>query len=285
MKKEKPMEFIKKYKSLLIMGVCVIVILACFLYIMLDSSEEDKPDGAGSGELVGEYDISVNGDKSIMASLYKDGLLDIKGSGMIKDLENIPWVDHVRTIKEVKIASGITGIGAYTFYHCTLLTSVEIPVGVTSIGEHAFDGSMVSSVTIPNTVTEIGQFAFDGCPLVSLTLPASIRNIGYRAFQNCDYLQRLTIEDGVTMIGDWAFYGCKELKSITVPKSVSYIGESAFYDCEKLESVSFENTANWFITKQKNASEGEAITVLTSSANALALSNSKAEYYWKRAEK
>lgn len=42
--------------------------------------------------------------------------------------------------------------------------SVEIPEGVTEIGDYAFDGcSSLTSVRIPRSVTSIGGGAFFGC--------------------------------------------------------------------------------------------------------------------------
>lgn len=278
------MEFLKKYKPFLLMGVCALVILACCLYIMLDTASDEGGDDLGGGDVVGEYDISANGDGSIKATLYKDGLLDIRGSGVMKELKNIPWLDHYRTIKKVKISEGITTVGDYAFYHCTLLSEVELPKGITYIGAHAFDGTVLASVALPNSVTEVGECAFDSTQIKELTVPASVKTMGYRAFQNCEALEKLTLENGVSMIGDGAFFGCKSLKNVTVPESVTYIGSNAFYGCDKLETVTFDKTVGWFVTKDKGATSGDMMSVLTSTENAANLRDIKAAYFWKKAE-
>ena len=57
----------------------------------------------------------------------------------------------------------ITTIGNEAFYRCSSLTSVTIGNGITSIGEYAFYGCSLTSVTIPDSVTSIGNEAFYGC--------------------------------------------------------------------------------------------------------------------------
>lgn len=60
------------------------------------------------------------------------------------------------------------------------VTSVEIPNGITSIGDRTFDGyTKLSSVAIPDSVTSIGEFAFYGCEkLTSLKIPNTVTTIG-----------------------------------------------------------------------------------------------------------
>lgn len=59
------------------------------------------------------------------------------------------------------------------------VTSVEIPDGITSIGDKTFEGyTKLSSVTIPTSVTSIGIRAFYGCEkLTSLQIPGTVTTI------------------------------------------------------------------------------------------------------------
>ena len=87
--------------------------------------------------------------------------------------------------------------------------TLEIPYGVTSIGDCAFSRcESLTSITIPNSVRSIGVDAFCCCSLTSLTLP-----------------------DGLTHIGNTAFSGCCALRSITIPQSVHDIGADVFDWC------------------------------------------------------
>ena len=129
----------------------------------------------------------------------EDGTLTISGTGKMKDYypsnndTTAPWGENCSLIKSVVISDGVTSIGYGAFYNCSSLTSVTIPDSVTSIGGHAFDGcSSLTSVTIPDGVTSIGN----------------------GAFYKCSSLTSVTIPDSVTSIGSWAFYGCSKLKDI-----------------------------------------------------------------------
>ena len=65
---------------------------------------------------------------------------------------------------EIEIPNGVTSIGEYAFAYCSGLTSITIPDSVTSIGEYAFAYcSGLTSVTIPDSVTSIGNRAFCDC--------------------------------------------------------------------------------------------------------------------------
>lgn len=67
------------------------------------------------------------------------------------------------TITEIckNSSSGIQGIG---FNGCKYLTKVNLPEGLTTIGNYAFSGcSGLTSITIPKSVTNIGDSAFSDC--------------------------------------------------------------------------------------------------------------------------
>ena len=78
-------------------------------------------------------------------------------------------------------------IGDYTFYGCSVLTSLTLPSGLTEIGEGAFAAcSGLTSLTLPSGVTSIGNHAFYACSgLTSITLPSGVTEIGEDAFWGC----------------------------------------------------------------------------------------------------
>lgn len=149
------------------------------------------------------------------------------------------------------------------------LTTYDIPMGVTTIGEYAFSYcSKLESVTIPNSVTRIERSAFSQCSkLADLEIPESVTYIGSQAFIGCDSLTSVTIPNSVVTIDTNPFYGCNKLvefkgkyatadglclivgdvvKSYAagnanaeyiIPDGVKTIGDYAFYDCDNLTSV------------------------------------------------
>ena len=174
-------------------------------------------------------------------TLTADGTLTISGTGAMKDYSSSdsPATQKKDSVNKVVIENGITSIGAYAFYDCSGLTSIEIPESVTSIGEGAFSGcSSLANITIPNNVTSIGDGAFQSCSkLASIEIPEGVISIGDGAFQGCSSLTSITIPGSVTSIGDSAFYNCGNLASIEIPSNVESIGNYAFYNCTVLKSI------------------------------------------------
>ena len=123
-----------------------------------------------------------------------------------------------------------------------LISQLEIPHGVTSIGDYAFSYcSGLTSITIPDSVTIIGYEAFWNCSgLTSITIGGSVTSIGNNAFYNCSGLTSITIPDSVTSIGYGAFSDCSGLTSIIIPESVTSIGSNAFRNCGGLTSITVE---------------------------------------------
>ena len=125
-------------------------------------------------------------------------------------------------------------IGEKAFTDCSRLTSLTLPVGITSIGYDAFAYcSGLTSLTLPAGITSIGEYAFSGCSgLTSLNLPAGITSIDKYAFSGCSGLTSLTLPAGITWIGESAFSYCSGLTSIYVyAEKVPRIGRYAFEGC------------------------------------------------------
>ena len=170
----------------------------------------------------------------------------------------------------------VTAVGDGAFFSCQILTAVDIPASVGSIGIDAFgecflletvnvdagnaaycsvDGVLYSKdmtdlicfpaangaeeYTVPATVTSIASHAFDFCgTLKSVTLPDGLESIGRAAFLGCYSLTSIEIPDKVSDIEDLVFSGCSSLSSVSMPDGVTIIGSDAFSDCDALVSVS-----------------------------------------------
>ena len=121
-----------------------------------------------------------------------------------------------------KVYTSNDEIGEYAFAYCSGLTSLTLPVGITSIGEFAFSGcSGLTSLNLPAGITSIDKYAFSGCSrLTSLNLPAGITWIGESAFSYCSGLTSIYVyAEKVPRIGRYAFEGCASRKcTLYVPK-------------------------------------------------------------------
>lgn len=186
---------------------------------------------------------------------------------LIED-NNLEYIDDFDSFEEEEITGEysiperVSAIGAFAFYNCYSLTSINIPNSVTSIGDDAFYScNLLTEINIPDSVTTIGAFAFFKCrslqrvnlpnritcinqgafsdctALKTIKIPDSVKSIGNRAFSGCSALKRINIPNRVIRIHAGAFSGCSSLTEITIPNRVKSIGESAFSDCISLPSI------------------------------------------------
>ena len=181
----------------------------------------------------GSYDFVVNG---IYYSITSVNTVAVT----FKDTEYQSYSGTVTIPSSVTYEGSsytVTAIGPRAFRDCMdLLTAVNIPSTVTTIGEAAFAGCYLTSIVLPNSITSIGDYAFWENPLESINFPEGLIRIGNWAF-NMSHLQSVTLPNSLTTIGNNAFFECYNLKSLVIGKSVTSIGEGAFNCCPDLMSV------------------------------------------------
>jgi len=106
------------------------------------------------------------------------------------------------SLATVNVPAGVTSIGNYAFYKCIALSGVEISAVCEKIGTSAFEGCRaITSIVIPESVTKIGSYAFFECEaLEDVTLPTTVTSVGKRAFDGCVAIN-YTVEGGCYYIG------------------------------------------------------------------------------------
>lgn len=172
---------------------------------------------------------------------------------------------YLGAIRKVEIGEAVA-IGGYALYKCGALTSVTIPVGLTTIGGCAFhscsalvsvafpkgvryiSGSTcygcfsITSVSIPDSVTTIYSYAFIEChALASVTIPNRVKEIGSDVFHNCFPLASIVIPNSVTSIGTDAFHGCYALADAVISNGITSIPNGMFRGCYSLASIVIPN--------------------------------------------
>jgi hypothetical protein len=183
------------------------------------------------------------------AKLVELGLTGGGGGGESVDIEpwRVGWEADRASIVELEIPIGVTKIGEGAFKGCGDLERLTIPNGVITIGNHAFyQCDSINSITIADDVEIIGNWAFQICPnLLSLKLPSNkTKNtvIGDYAFGYCNTLQTLIIPEGVSIIGGYAFQYCFALTTLELPSSLYGIRKGAFEGCPASCNIKFNKS-------------------------------------------
>lgn len=116
--------------------------------------------------------------------------------------------------------------------------TVNIPDGVTEIGEKCFSGNeKIKYVNMPDTVTLIGFSAFSNCKnLVHVKLSGNIKEIYGGAFIGCKSLTSVYFPDSLYAIWGSAF-AYTGLSSVRFPDNLGLVEYFAFEDCQNIRTV------------------------------------------------
>ena len=178
-------------------------------------------------------------------TLDEDGTLTISGSGDMKNFaagSPAPWKSQRDKIKKVIICSGITSIGDLAFNPCSAMTEVSLPDTLISIGGSAFSSTGITTLTVPINVTSIEEHAFRSCgKLISVTISDAPVDISDGAFESCSALTEVNLGNSVLSIGSNVFHNCTSLTSVVIPSSTASIGYRCFGGCTSLDSVTIGN--------------------------------------------
>ena len=148
-------------------------------------------------------------------------------------------------LKKVILGDGVTAIPGYLFHEMADLTEIQLPAGVTFIGNYAFRSSGLKSIVIPATATSIGTYVFADCTaLETVYIPETLTSIGNDAFLNCTslktiYTYRLNEEGEMEYVNSFG-EGVADLSCVTS------LGTSVFENCTSLTGVQLSDTYEKF---------------------------------------
>ncbi len=170
---------------------------------------------------------------------YRDvGNLVIFGTGAMWDYgigkehgEHAPWYNDISILTAVELPEGLTKIGDKAFEYCSF-TDLKLPSTLFYIGDNAFYQclNIKAQITFPAKMEHIGNYAFYNCPglfgLIDISSPA-LNDIGEYAFYKCDSIEAVVIQQA-QKIGDCAFQHCVNMKGVKFGSSIKEIGAYAF---------------------------------------------------------
>ena len=142
-------------------------------------------------------------------------------------------------------------LGCYVFDGCFSLTSINIPLSVTSIGDRALSCTPLENINIPSSVTEIKEGTFENCSsLESIKIPSNVTKIGYSAFHDCKSLRAIYIyaeKVPILPYNSRAFEGCDSKKCKVYVPIGTYDAYSRsqfgyFENIVEFDATSFRNT-------------------------------------------
>lgn len=144
-------------------------------------------------------------------------------------------------LEQVILPAQMTEVVDNMFSFCSNLGSIEIPAGVTRVGQFAFsDNTSLSKVTfLGDAVTKIDQYAFRGCTsLGEVNLPANLAEVGDSAFAGCTSMNSLTLPSSLKTVGLLAFADCG-LEDLYVPEDLQFdtVADTSFYQVGRVLRV------------------------------------------------
>ena len=158
-------------------------------------------------------------------------------------------------LESVELPDGLTTIYAYAFADCTNLTQINLSEGLTTIYAYAFENCTgITNIHLPDSITTMGYKVFGGCsnlesanyPVNWVNSPSGNGSNSYEygnVFSGCPKLTEMEIPEGVKVIAPHSFANLTTLTSVTLPSSLTEIGNHAFAGATGLTEVTIpENT-------------------------------------------
>lgn len=146
--------------------------------------------------------------------------------------------------------SSLTSIGDAAFSGLNLLTSIELPESLATIGAESFMNTSLSSISFGPALSTIGSNAFSCSDAetatitrVSFTNCSSLTSIGSSAFLNQNRIASISFPSSLKTIGSSSFSGCTSLRTVVFPEGseLTTISASAFYNCPTIRRFDARN--------------------------------------------
>jgi hypothetical protein len=184
-------------------------------------------------------------------------------------LRHVDGMFCCNALTSVRLPPSVTSLGNSAFSSNPLLTSLDLSVcPIKTIGMGFVDHSAVTQLAFPRTLCSIGQAAFQRSIIVSvdlsntvlesvsgffmshnrllttLRMPATLRRIGTHAFFCCESLAALDLAaTALEDVGEMFMPQCTSLTAVLLPATLRRVGKGAFMMCTALQHLDLSHTS------------------------------------------
>ena len=181
----------------------------------------------------------------------------------LKNISGYSAFNGCTSLVELKVSADMTSFSTDTFRSCTSFTTlytnddtkvvghVQLPLGVTSLGNYNFYQTKIVRIDAPSVTSIGGQSAFSGCTsLTEAHFPKLASMSGTAIFNGCSALQTVEISSALFgTIQNQNFNGCTVLKSVyqsgnepveglvDLPAGVTKLEWACFQNCKAIVNV------------------------------------------------
>lgn len=228
---------------------------------------------------VERWDMNRDGELSVTEAKMVSSLGQVFKESNISSFDEFKYFKGITTIekqaflaskiKSIVFPESITSVEMEAFLYCTLLSSLSLNEGLTTIGDYAFQTCYsLQNVVFPESLQRLGMLSFSATALSVISIPDGLTSFGEGVFSNCTSLRefrgintssdhRCLIVDGVLVAFapysltsydfpdtiskvTWGvFNSCTSLIKVSFSKKTT-IFDGGFSDCSSLQSISFE---------------------------------------------
>lgn len=171
-------------------------------------------------------DVATLGYWCFQNNRISEVIMNDNTGSLLAGSSNFPVFDGNR-VDPTKINWGnTTTIPPYLFMKAGIRGTLNLPVGLTSIGLNAFHNNSIVTLNLPDGLTSIAQSAFSYNSIVTIDLPVGLASIGIKSFER-NSIRTLNLPDGLTGIGNYAFLD-NSIVTLNLPGGLTSIGMFAF---------------------------------------------------------
>lgn len=212
--------------------------------------------------------FDINAFAADTAWSFNNGVLTISANGNDTRMSNYgagsaPWYSQYHdSITSVKIESRVENIGAYAFYGCQNLKTVDFG-SVDTIGNNAFEKCLsLQEAILPDGCTWLYNDVFNGCTSLKYAYINATSTYEGRVpvgmFNYCPALEVLELGSSIVGLSDYALQNCSSLKALIVKGDSLSIGYNAIYNLGK--ATVFTNSNNVKSVANSNGFETQEMT-------------------------